>query len=59
MNETTVGIVLILLFLLAAGVGIIQDNRNRRKRFLARIIASWGKFPDREYTWEELEKMVR
>lgn len=59
MNETTVGIVLILLFFLAAGVGIIQDNRNRRKRFLARIIASWGKFPDREYTWEELEHISR
>lgn len=55
MDETTVGIVLLLLFFLAAGFGIIKDNNSRRKRFLEKMINSWGKFSDREYTWEDLE----
>ena len=42
MDETTVGIVLLLLFFLAAGFGIIKDNNSRRKRFLEKMINSWG-----------------
>lgn len=59
MHDIVTGIGLVLLFVLASGVLIVRENRTRKKLFLQKMKASWGKIPDREYTYEELEHISR
>ena len=54
-NDTVIGLGVILLFLLGAGLLNFYENRKRRKIFLEKMIASWGKIPQREYSYEELD----
>ena len=54
-NDTVIGLVVILLFLAGAGVLNYYEKGKRRKLFLERMMASWGKIPQREYSYDELE----
>lgn len=54
-NDTVIGLVVILLFLAGAGVLNYYEKGKRRKLFLERMMASWGKNPQREYSYDELE----
>ena len=54
-NDTVIGLVVILLFLAGAGVLNYYEKGKRRKLFLERMLASWGKIPQREYSYDELE----
>lgn len=54
-NDTVIGLGVILLFLVGAGVLNYYENGKRRKLFLERMMASWGKIPQREYSYDELE----
>lgn len=54
-NDTVIGLGVILLFLIGAGLLNFYEARKRRKLFLERMIASWGKIPQREYSYEELD----
>lgn len=54
-NDTVIGLGVILLFLAGAGVLNHYEKRNRKKLFLERMMASWGKIPQREYSYDELE----
>ena len=54
-NDTVIGLVVILLFLAGAGVLNYYEKGKRRKLFLVRMMASWGKIPQREYSYDELE----
>ena len=54
-NDTVIGLGVILLFLVGAGVLNHYEKRNRKKLFLERMMASWGKIPQREYSYDELE----
>lgn len=54
-NDTVIGLVVILLFLAGAGVLNYYEKGKRRKLFLERMMASWGKISQREYSYDELE----
>ena len=54
-NDTVIGLGVILLFLIGAGLLNFYEARKRRKLFLERMIASWAKIPQREYSYEELD----
>ena len=54
-NDTVIGIGILLAFLLCALVQNIYEKRRRKKWFLEKVQASWGKIPQREYTYDELE----
>ena len=54
-NDTVIGLVVILLFLAGAGVLNYYEKGKRRKLFLERMMASWGKIPQLEYSYDELE----
>ena len=56
-NDTVIGLVVILLFLAGAGVLNYYEKGKRRKLFLERMMASWGKIPQREYSYDELEQI--
>ena len=58
-NETVIGLVVILLFLAGAGVLNYYEKGKRRKLFLERMMASWGKIPQREYSYNELEHIAQ
>lgn len=55
MNDAVTAGGLILLFFLVTGVGMARENKKRRRQFLKKMIESWGKIPEREYTYEELD----
>lgn len=54
-NDTVIGLGVILLFLVGAGLLGFYEKRKGRKLFLEKMIASWGKIPQREYSYEELD----
>ena len=58
-NDTVIGLVVILLFLAGAGVLNYYEKGKRRKLFLERMMASWGKIPQREYSYDELEHIAQ
>lgn len=58
-NDTVIGLVVILLFLAGAGVLNYYEKGKRRKLFLERMMASWGKIPQREYSYNELEHIAQ
>lgn len=58
-NDTVIGLVVILLFLAGAGVMNYYEKGKRRKLFLERMMASWGKIPQREYSYDELEHIAQ
>lgn len=54
-NDTVIGLGVILLFLAGAGLLNFYEKRKGRRIFLGKMMASWGKIPQREYSYEELE----
>ena len=57
MDATMIGFLILLLFVLCLAWTAWRESRGRRARFLQNMIQAWGKIPDREYSWEELEKI--
>ena len=57
MDATMIGFLILLLFVLCLAWTVWRESRGRRDRFLQNMIQAWGKIPDREYSWEELEKI--
>lgn len=55
MNDTTIGVGIVVLFFLTTWIGMWSENRKRNRKFLDKLKKSWGRIPDREYTYEELE----
>ena len=49
-NDTVIGLGVILLFLAGAGLLNFYEKRKGRRLFLEKMMASWGKIPQREYT---------
>ena len=58
-TDTAMGLGVILLILIGAGLLNVYENRKRRKLFLEKMTASWGKIPQREYSYEELEHIAQ
>ena len=54
-NDTVIGLGVILLFLAGAGLLNFYEKRKGRRLFLEKMMASWGKIPQREYSYEELD----
>ena len=54
-NDTMIGLGVILLFLAGAGLLNFYEKRKGRRLFLEKMMASWGKIPQREYSYEELD----
>lgn len=54
MENTVTGIYVLLICLLAAALVIWWQNRSNRTFVRNRLKSTWGKIPDREYTYEEL-----
>lgn len=55
MSDFVTGILIAAFFLLASGILIVGENRNKRKLFLQNLVRMWGKVPERTYTSEELD----
>lgn len=49
---------IVLVFLITA-FSIIRDNRKRERHFFDKLKQSWGKIPEREYTYDELEHIAQ
>ena len=54
-NDTVIGLGVILLFLAGAGLLNFYEKKKGRRLFLEKMMASWGKIPQREYSYEELD----
>lgn len=57
MTSTQVACGAFLLFVLALVWSMVRENNKRKKRFLEKIKKSWGAVPEREYSWDELERI--
>ena len=55
-NDTVIGLGVILLFLAGAGLLNFYEKRKGRRLFLEKMMASWGKIPQREYSYETAMK---
>ena len=53
MSETVVGIGVIALLLLSAVAVMLSENKRRKLFLQQKLKNSWGKIPDREYTYED------
>lgn len=59
MKFFTPGIVLPIVFFVTVAIFIVLQNRGNKKLLLDRIKNSWGKIPQKEYTYEELEHIAQ
>lgn len=57
MTSTQVACGAFLLFVLALVWSMVRENNKRKKKFLEKIKKSWGAVPEREYSWDELERI--
>lgn len=57
MTSTQVVCGAFLLFVLALVWSMVSENNKRKKKFLEKIKKSWGAVPEREYSWDDLERI--
>ena len=53
MDETVVGIGIIVLLLLSAVAVMISENKRRKLFLQQKLKNAWGQIPDREYAYED------
>lgn len=57
MTDTMITFFVIVLLIGLFAVILLFERRSQRQMFLARLRRNWGTIPEREYTYEELERI--
>lgn len=57
MNDTIITVAVVLLLVGIFGMVLLFENRSQKQMFLMRLRRNWGTIPEREYTYEELDRI--